>query len=506
MFNQKILCLGTNDSSTDLEVSKLAHTYHTINHGLLDTIDRDIEYGYYHTSVTDLNSGQIVKLSEKFDKIRLLDQPKEAWSHWKVLLTSFKVCKELDKRGYKIEYRYNKNIKSFNTFYKLTHEENQSFCIYPFVLLTEDQGHVTTCARSDSKIANSIQEVGNYKTNPKFRQIREKMLRGEKVLPHCNTCYNYEKKGIESSRQFETLEWASKLNLESLEDLKKLDNPSYYEIRLSNKCNLMCRSCRPEHSHLIEKEYKIHNIEHPRPLPFKFSNFSHVDIKSLNNKSRIYLTGGEPTVMQDFYDFCEQCIALDHTDFDFTIGTNAQTFTPKFWKTINQFTNMNFSVSVDGFGKYNDYQRWKSDFDTVMSNSKKLEEQGHNVTFLIVPGIFNVTNLHLLFEYLDKHFPKTALYVQINHNELQSAFNHPRPDLVIESMKKCQQTKIYHSDGRSCKTTIDSILSYYSNNPQLNLNILKRFFEYNDKIDQARGVQLKDYIPELDEGRKLFNG
>ena len=504
MFKQKILCLGTNDSSTDLAVNNLAQAYKTINHGLLDTINTDIDVGYYHTSVADLSSGEIVKLAEKFDKVRLLDQPRSEWSHWKILLTSYKVCLELEQKGIRVDYRHNKNTKSFNTFYKLTHSENSSFCIYPFVLLTEDQGHVTTCARSSTKIVDSIEAVGDYKTSPKFQEIRSKMLRGEKVLPHCRTCYEYEKKGIESSRQFETMDWVSKLELESLEDLEKLEHPNYYEIRLSNKCNLMCRSCRPEHSHLIEKEYKIHNIEHPRPLPFKFSSFSHVDIKSLNNKSRIYLTGGEPTVMQDFYDFCEQCIELDHTDFDFTIGTNAQTFTPKFWKTINHFSNMNFSVSVDGYGKYNDYQRWKSDFETVMANSKKLEEQGHNVTFLVVPGIFNVTNLHLLFEYFDTHFPRTALYVQINHNELQSAYNHPNPELVIESMKKCQQTKIYHSDGRSCKTTIDSILAYYSKDPTLNIRLLERFFEYNDKIDLARNVKLKDYIPELDQGRSLL--
>ena len=110
-----------------------------------------------------------------------------------------------------------------------------------------------------------------------------------------------------------------------------------------------------------------------------------------------------------------------------------------------------------------------------------------------------------MFEYFDQHFPRTALYVQINHNRLQSAYNHPFPELVIESMKKCQQTKIYHSDGRSCKTTIDSILSYYSNDPKLNVIALKEFFEYNDKIDSARGLQLKDYIPELDQGRQFLN-
>ena len=501
----KILCLGNNDYNTNEYVSNLAKKNNSTNHGLIqESTFIPSEFGYYHTTVADLSFGEIIKISQLFDKVILLDQPRNEWSHWKILLTSYKIMLELEKLGREVLFRQNNNTRSFETFYNLVHNDNSSFCIYPFVLLTEDQGHVTTCARSSEKIVDSIKEVGDYKTNPKFQEIRDKMLRGEKVLSHCETCYDYESKGIESSRQFETMEWVSKLDLVSLDDVKRLEHPSYYEIRLSNKCNLMCRSCRPEHSHLIEKEYKIHNIQHPNPLSFKFSSFSHVHIPSLNNKTRIYLTGGEPTVMQDFYDFCDQCIELGHTDFDFTIGTNAQTFTPKFWSVINHFTNMNFSVSVDGFGKYNDYQRWKSDFDTVMSNAKKLEDQGHNVTFLIVPGIFNVTNLHLLFEYISETFPRTALYVQINHNELQSAYNHPFPDLVIKSMKKCQQTKIYLSDGRSCKTTIDSILDYYENDPKLDIDLLRRFFEYNDKIDSARGVKLADYIPELEAGRKLL--
>jgi len=502
----KILCLGNNDYTTDEYVSQIASNDNLKNHGLIDDPNfKNAQDGYYHTSVVDLSPGIIVKISEQFDEIRLLDQDRNKWSHWKPLLSSYKTMLEIEKLGQvRTVFRENKNVKSFEAFYRLVHQENQSFCIYPFILLTEDQGHVTLCARSGTKVADSIQDVGEFKSNKEFQRIRQKMLNGEKI-ENCDHCYDYESKGIESSRQFETLDWVSKLGLESIEDVKKIEHPHYYEIRLSNKCNLMCRSCRPEHSHLIEKEYKIHNIQHPNPLPFKFSNFNHVHIPSLNNKTRIYLTGGEPTVMQEFYDFCDKCIEQGHTDFDFTIGTNAQTFTPRFWRTVDHFTNMNFSVSIDGYGRYNDYQRWNSDFDTVMSNAKKLEEHGHNVTFLIVPGIYNVTNLHLLFEYLDKHFPQTALYVQINHNRLESAYNHPSPEIVIDSLAKCQKTQVYLSDGRSCKTTIDSIIAYYQNDPVLDKVLLKEFFEYNDKIDQARNVKLVDYIPELDAGRKFLD-
>jgi hypothetical protein len=110
----------------------------------------------------------------------------------------------------------------------------------------------------------------------------------------------------------------------------------------------------------------------------------------------------------------------------------------------------------------------------------------------------------LLFEFLDREFPFTAIYIQINYLPWQSAFNHPNADLVIESMKKCMQTSIYHSNGKSCKSGIDSIYNHYTNNPVCNIKDLKDFFMYNDQLDHARGTKLGDYIPELEAARKYI--
>ena len=82
------------------------------------------------------------------------------------------------------------------------------------------------------------------------------MLDGEPLNDHCRVCYNIEAKGIVSARQEETVEWANRLNLKSLNDLKKITKPAYYEVRPSNVCNLQCRICSPSASHLIAKEYK----------------------------------------------------------------------------------------------------------------------------------------------------------------------------------------------------------------------------------------------------------
>jgi hypothetical protein len=106
-----------------------------------------------------------------------------------------------------------------------------------------------------------------------------------------------------------------------------------------------------------------------------------------------------------------------------------------------------------------------------------------------------------LFEFLDRELPFTAIYMQLNYLPWQSAFNHPLKELVLESMQKCMQTSIYHSNGKSCKSSIDSIYAHYSNNPVCNLRDLKDFFDYNDQLDRVRGTKLADYIPELEIAR-----
>ena len=45
---------------------------------------------------------------------------------------------------------------------------------------------------------------------------------------------------------------------------------------------------------------------------------------------------------------------------------------------------------------------------------------------------------------------------------------------------------------------------HYDKNFKLDLEKLKAFFEFNDKLDQSRNIKLADYIPELEAARKLI--
>jgi sulfatase maturation enzyme AslB (radical SAM superfamily) len=164
---------------------------------------------------------------------------------------------------------------------------------------------------------------------------------------------------------------------------------------------------------------------------------------------------------------------------------------------------MVWSISLDGYGAVNDYIRWPSDFDTVIQNCHRLIERGHCVSINHVPSIFNVTSLHLLFEFLDRELPDCNVYTQINYFQHQSVYNHPRADLACQSLERLVQTNAYLKDGRGTKTTFDAVLRHYQSNPEPNLADLRKFFEINDKIDLAQNRRLADYIPELEACRSL---
>jgi len=510
MFNKKILCIGTNSTITDTETSKLAYLDQTTNHGLIsDSKFIPVAVGYYHTSIVDVYSGGIVELAKNFDQIKLLDQPYEEWSHWKILLSTYKIMVELEKLNYATEFRNNDSIQSIIFLSELL-ETNKRFCLYPWIHLLEEYGSVYLCSKGGPGAeVKQLKDIKDWKTDPDFVEVRRKMLAGE-YNEKCEVCYQEQELGFTSTRVHESMDWGVKLNIQSLKDLEKFDRPVFYEVRPSNKCNLQCRMCSPHNSDLIDKEYKKINIlpsEIPKDRVRVWGNYDHIDVENLLPEARIYSTGGEPTLIPAFYEFLEKCVRLGRTDLDITLNTNAQKVSDKLIDLFKNFKNVNFSVSIDGYDRVNDYIRWGSNWSRMIDNIHKLKDAGFYVSLEAIPSIWNLTNLHLLYEFADQEFPDSTIFLQQVYWPDQSIriFNHPAPELVVESMNRIKQTKMYYTDARDNKSIVDTISDHYQNDYICDLSILRKFFEFNDKLDRSRNIQLADYIPELEACRKYLN-
>jgi pyruvate-formate lyase-activating enzyme len=503
MFNKKILCIGNETQNTDDLVGVLAANDMTVNHGLVaDNKFYPIDPGYYHTSIVDVSPGDIVvDLAQQFDSIVMLDQDMESYPSWKSFVNTFRLMIELEKKEFKTDFRNNKSNKTIIYWHNLL-RTNKSLCVYPFINLVADFGSAVQCQKNPAPVTK-IEFIKDWSTDPAFAPIRNNMLAGLQMPDKCKICYEREEENGESARQFESLEWVMELGLTSKQDLKNIKYPVYYEIRPSNKCNIMCRMCDDRHSHLIEEENKVLGLL-PLDENWKYQDFPYDKI-DFNTVKRIYWAGGEPTVQPEFYAFLRRCIEQRQTNFYLSIGTNGQKISDRLLDLLKEFAQVNFSISFDGYKKVNDYIRWGSDFDTIRTNCYRILEHGHQLAFQTVFSMYNATRMHEVYEFYDREFPGHNTLVQpaSDISGYLGPWHSPLRKQVLDSMYRCRETKIYHNNGRNTNNLVEEVISRYTNH-DYNPAILKSFFQYNDRIDQARGSQLGEYIPELEQARTLI--
>ena len=502
----KILCLGNNTEDTDIKTRSLARKDSMECYGLLSdldnkvTIDSIAKPGYYHTSVYDMEYGKLFEFAQLFEQIIVLDQPKQQYSHPDAFFKTIDLANRLKQvtSVVLLDPTYETDIN----FFKDLVETNKSFCIFPFIELLTNQrtdGQTTVCCRSITPVAK-LSEITNFATDKNYKIIRDKMLEGKLIPEHCSKCYSLESRNILSARKQETVEWANRLNLTSLDDLNSIEYPAYYEIRPSNICNLQCRMCGPTSSHLIGREYKKINLISELPATER-SDFS---IVNFTNLKKLYVAGGEPTAMPEFYDFLDRCIHENKT-FEFLVNTNATKINSRFKKQLKLLPHMQFVVSLEGIGDINHYVRWPSHWDTIVENMKYLVNNNHQITINTTISIYNVTRIYELFKWINDEFPGVLVHAlpANSENDMLSAFMFPDAELAVSKLLPIQQLKCYNND-KLLKSLIDSLIDYYQSNPMINLEKLKLFFEFNDKLDQSRNIRLVDYIPELEQGRKLI--
>jgi len=497
MNDKKILCLGNNTEDTDIRAKLVARAQNLEYHGLI-TEAKEINPGCYQTSFYDMSYGELIELSKHMDSIIILDQPKDSY---------------LDRHAFDQTISLGKYLKSmcnvtfldesFNFTVEDEIKTNKSVCILPFIQSVSLNGNYTVCCHSHTPISK-VGPTTNYSSDSNRNLIKQKMLAGEKLDNYCKLCYDLEDKEIISPRITLTVEWANRLNIKNVNDLSEITSPIFYEIRTSNQCNLMCRMCNPNWSSLIEKENKKLKIFDESK--YQYTGFDHVNI---DNIEKLYVAGGEPTIMPELYTFLEDCIKKKKTNFEIQLNTNAMSLNKKFKSLLKHFNNFNFEISVDGYGLVNQYIRWPTNWDKLINNIDYIYNQGHNISFASVVSIYNIASLYSIVEFLSNRYKKIPVHLNpvtftYSKKDILSPYIFPDAKLVIDNLDKIKKLKIYHND-LVLKNKIDEYQNYFKNKHTINLSTLESFFEYNDKLDHARKVKLIDYIPELEQYRTLIN-
>lgn len=217
--------------------------------------------------------------------------------------------------------------------------------------------------------------------NGSVRQTALANMEQENKIKGCDVCYNNEDKKTPSSRIFYM----------TYKDVECKDLPTMLDLDFSNFCNLKCVMCNPARSSEWAKDIG-------QPIS-SISKELIDDLFSISDEvTEITIQGGEPSIMKEYeyyFDLLDSKNIIKNINLQ--VITNATNINNKFYTLLEKFKSVRLSVSIDAFGKANDYIRWPSHFEQIEKNLIKMTDLKNTVRV----EILNSLNILSLFNYKD---------------------------------------------------------------------------------------------------------
>ena len=340
-------------------------------------------------------------------------------------------------------------------------KKGNTFCVLPWIAYhTKTDGNQYFCC--DSGIPLDDEKLTNI--------TRQKILNNEKVA-HCTNCYKLEEDNVISPRQRESALWLKDISIVN----KFLNNPEYnpifFDMRSDNKCNLACIGCGPDDSTLWQKELSI-PIKQYSVLP----NFD-----KIKKAKKIYLAGGEPFIIDSYLKIID-FIAEYNPNIELVINTNPTVLPEQTVNSLQKINQVSITVSLDGYGKVNEYHRYPLKWDKFIRNLDRLHETGLRTEFNTVIDAVSIFGLGGLLE-LEHYVTRWDLVILTRPIALRLENLPPRVrNIALENVQSLKNLNFYNTDQKY-RSTVDSIITELEKN--------------------GNPAQLSDYIAQLDLRRKI---
>jgi sulfatase maturation enzyme AslB (radical SAM superfamily) len=269
-------------------------------------------------------------------------------------------------------------------------QPGKTFCPYLFLHYHLDTDKKTKlCCHAVKSIDNNTLEFSDQK----YVNLRDKVLNNEK-LSYCTKCYTSESEGYLSMRQRTFDDLYTNNHVDQLFDQIEKHNkreqlePLWYDLRLSNNCNLKCIMCGPMYSSTWAKDTgqeNVHLVYEP-------------DLEISPNAYKIQLAGGEPFMIKKFAKLLAE---VSNTECEIVVNTNATIVTKPLLDQLKRFSKVWLVISIDGYGEINDRIRQGSKWDTIVENIKLFQDCGFDVLVNTVLQKDNVNHLYELGTFLE---------------------------------------------------------------------------------------------------------
>ena len=357
---------------------------------------------------------------------------------------------------------------------------NKVFCALPFTYVYVDslnEYKLCSDARLSSQINTNDMSILTYFNSDYLREIRDDMLKGhlsEKIRGTCIRCIEREELGLWSRRETNVKKYVIETYKKNFYNLPTSDT---IKLKFGNLCNLKCLTCGPysssrwakERSSVKElevfKELKDeiseasyekygnlyqqsfdYEFEHDLArLQYNFDKKFYTELKVLlKNLRNIIISGGEPFLNENFYDFLQWLIDNNFSKNLSIFVFSNMTKLPKNFKTFyDKFKSFTINVSIDGVDKKDEYIRRGTNFEEKTKNIRQLVSH-FKIEFCVTLSILNVGYQSDIIKYCSQFNKNPSFFNTLVEPFYLQISNLPN-DIVEIYVNKKQYHKLYES-------------------------------------------------------------
>ena len=228
--------------------------------------------------------------------------------------------------------------------------------------------------------------------HPYMKELREKMKRDE-YIDGCSQCYKDEETKGESYRT-QVYEDSEMFGLHSYANNTEPEITNL-DLSISNTCNNKCRMCSPALSTQWYSDAKeLGWWEVPKGItvnPF-------IENGDFSKLRYLKLLGGEPLLEQEkIIKILEQC-DLEKLRINLITNTSV-TPNEKLAEMFKKCKKVRVSLSIDSYGKLNEFLRKGSKWETTVSTMDWFQDRGYDLSVHSVASLYNCNVLMDLIDY-----------------------------------------------------------------------------------------------------------
>jgi MoaA/NifB/PqqE/SkfB family radical SAM enzyme len=379
-----------------------------------------------------------------------------------------------------------------------------NFCVMPFIHSFVTPNIISPCCAYTKKI--QLNSKTQYWSSEQLKNIQQNMLDNVRDTG-CNICWEKEDRGYSSLRQHSNQIYAT--HIDQIKQNHRQDNPFYLDLRLGNLCNLKCRMCTSEWSSQIAGEILDNPneewVDTPKQKIIELDN----DTWQLLDQwipyvRRVFMTGGEPTIIKRNLDYINKIIASGHSaNVELIFTTNATNINQNFIDIGKNFKSVSYNVSIDAVGELANYIRYPSNWQTIYNNLKNIPS---GVSLNTTIQWLNMTRLNEIFDFIETcGISFGGIWFQlVTHPKYLDPIYAPKfmKEKCIADITAFLESEFLNQEKYNnilygeLKQSLQQVKAFLNTNLN-NVNHTEEFLKRMEILDRLRGQKLFTVLPEL---------